>query len=786
MKIKLLSLILLTGLGFGAFAQIYTMPYTQTFDAFPVDDANFGPGAEPFVLIEDWVNEQADDAQDWYGRTVATGSSNTGPTSDHTSGTGTYMFVEDGFGNFANIQLTSPGIDATLSTGGIELSYWAHSWSTGVENSMQVFASNDLVAWTQVDSFGVLSATNTWFNRTVDLTPFSGDTIYVRWQGSNNVNSFGHDIAIDDVSFIETVFQGQVASITNVLCNGDSTGQLTVATQYGVDPLSYLWSNGATTDTLWNAPAGAYCVTIVDAALDTIILCDTITESTLIETSLSASAIVCVGDSTGMVSIDSIWGGVPIIQDCGLSILTCDSIGSIVQADTSTAIQNADTQYPAIFGNWYWGARHQFVYRADELAAAGYLAGNIDSIGIPIIALSTSTLVYENFTIKMGCTSDSVLTNTWIEGLTEVYPANTIGVAVDTIWLAFPQAYFWDGASNLVLETCFNNSSFTRNTITHQTAMGYNASHYYRGDNATVCGNPATTALATNRPNILFGNCSATPSAIPYDVAWSTGDSNVVMIDSLTAGNYTVTITDAEGCMAMDSAIIMNNVPISGVADGSFCAGDSFTGDAGSGFDTYVWSNGDTTQMTVFTAAGMYDVTVTDSNGCMSSDTIDVVENPSMTLSATSTDEMFGNDGSIDLTVSGGTPTFTYAWDNGAGTLEDPTGLASNTYTVTVTDGAGCSDTLSIMVGSQVGLDELTTAFKVYPNPTSGEFTIQPQQAFDGISGAVYDNTGRIIQEIKFNGTQAINIDLSNNESGVYSLIMLVNEEQITVRVIVQ
>lgn len=788
MKQKLLSLLAIAGFSFAASAQIYTMPYIQTFDAFPVDNVNFGPGAEPFALPQDWVNEQAnDDAQDWYGRSAATGSSNTGPTVDHTSGVGTYMYVEDGFGTFANISLTSPGIDATTATGGIELSYWAHSWSTVTPgNGMQVFASNDLVTWTQVDTFGILSTTDTWFNRTVDLTPFIGDTIYVRWQGANNVTSFQHDIAIDDVSFVETVFQGQISSITNVVCNGASTGQMVVSTQFGIDPLTYSWSDGSTGDTLFNATAGVYCVTVVDANMDSIIICDTIVENSPIQAALSATPTVCIGDSTGMVTIDSIWGGTPIVQDCGLSILTCDSIGGVVQADTSTAIQNGDTQYPAIFGNWYWGARHQFVYRADELAAAGYLAGNIDSIGIPIISLSTSTLVYENFTVKMGCTEDSVLTSTWIEGLTEVYPPNTVGVAVDTIWLAFPQAYYWDGVSNLVLETCFNNASFTRNTVTHQTDVGYTASHYYRADNSTVCGNNANSGTSTVRPNVLFGNCSATTPAIPYDVVWSTGDVDVAMIDSLTAGTYSVSITDAEGCSVSDSATIINNIPISGISDGAFCEGGDFIADAGAGFATYVWSNGDTTQTTMITSGGSYDVTVTDSIGCMSADTISVIENATPTLSATSTDEILGNDGSIDLTVTGGTPTYNYNWDNGAGTMEDPTGLASNTYTVIVTDSEGCMDTLMVMVDSQVGVDELTTAFKVFPNPTNGQFTIQPEQAFDGLSGAIYDNIGRMVQAIEFNGTQSINVDLSNNESGVYSLVMLVNGENVTVRVIVQ
>ncbi|MFK7787077.1 MAG: hypothetical protein AB8B56_18290, partial [Crocinitomicaceae bacterium] len=714
MKKKLLSLLVLTGFGFAASAQIYTMPYTQSFDAFPTDNVNFGPGAEPFPLVEDWVNEQAsDDAQDWYGRSNATGSSSTGPSSDHTSGTGVYMYVEDGFGTNTNVALTSPGIDATAATGGVELRYWAHSWTASATfNSMSVFASNDQVTWTQVDNFDLLSTSDTWFERLVDLTPFSGDTIYVQWRGDNSTTSFTHDIAIDDVSFIETVFQGSISSITNVTCNGGNDGQMVVSTAYGIAPLTYMWSdttNMSTGDTLFNASAGVHCVTVIDANNDTIVVCDTITEPSLIQATVSSTDIVCIGDSTGMVSLDSIWGGVPIIQDCGLSILSCDSVGSIVQADTATNFQNGDTQYPAIFGNWYWGARHQFLYRANELAAAGYLAGNIDSIGIPIIDLSTSTLVYENFSVQMGCTSDTVLTNLWFDGLTEVYPSNTIGVSVDTIWLAFPQAYYWDGVSNIVMETCFNNTGFTRNTITHQTDVGYDASHYYRADVATVCGTNNTTGFSTRRPNVLFGNCSATPLALAYNVSWSTGDTDVAMIDSLPAGTYSYDITDASGCTVSDSAVIINNTPISGVADGGFCPGGDFTADAGAGFSTYGWSTGDSTQTTVINTGGSYTVTVTDSIGCVSTDSINVTENPAMTLTATSTDEIAGNDGAIDLTVAGGTPTFTYQWDNGAGTVEDPSGLSGPTdYTVVVTDGAGCSDTLVVLVDSQVGLDELS------------------------------------------------------------------------------
>ena len=65
---------------------------------------------------------------------------------------------------------------------------------------------------------------------------------------------------------------------------------------------------------------------------------------------------------------------------------------------------------------------------------------------------------------------------------------------------------------------------------------------------------------------------------------------------------------------------------------------------------------------------------------------------------STSTTCNGGSDGSIDLTPTGGSGSYTYSWDNGS-TSEDPTGLSSGTYTVTVTDSWGCTETLSVVVG---------------------------------------------------------------------------------------
>ena len=152
---------------------------------------------------------------------------------------------------------------------------------------------------------------------------------------------------------------------------------------------------------------------------------------------------------------------------------------------------------------------------------------------------------------------------------------------------------------------------------------------------------------------------------------------------------------------------------------------------------TYVWSNGDTTQDLSEVGAGTYSVTVTDDNGC--SDTLENLEigDPSsLEAEATTITDVscFGfEDGAIDITVSGGTPPYTYVWSNGE-TTQDVSGLDADTYSVTITDDNGCERTLT---GLTVGEPEQVPAptVEIAPAdcfPTNGSFIItSPTEGFE-------------------------------------------------------
>ncbi|HRG59608.1 MAG TPA: GEVED domain-containing protein [Bacteroidia bacterium] len=198
-----------------------------------------------------------------------------------------------------------------------------------------------------------------------------------------------------------------------------------------------------------------------------------------------------------------------------LFALVCNILVAQTYQVGNGTISNAGV-YPAPYGNLYWGARHQFLITAAELNAVGAGNGNITALGFDVINASNG-LPLTDFEIKIGTTAVNDLT-TWESGLTSVYinPSYVDVVGINTHTFTTP--FYWDGVSNIVVETCFNNSDWNSNADFNQTATSFNSTIYFRQDAAGVCANTGISGTVAQRPNMYFditagGPCIDPPTA---------------------------------------------------------------------------------------------------------------------------------------------------------------------------------------------------------------------------------------------------------------------------------
>ena len=541
------------------------------------------------------------------------------------------------------------------------------------------------------------------------------------------------------------VLTATAAADNVVTCFGGSDGSITLTVNGGTTAYSYLWSNGATTQNIGGLTAGTYNVTVTDANNCTATASATITQNPLLTATLVGQTnVLCNGGNDGSFDITVaggvapytyLWSNGDTTQD--VAGLTAGAYGvTVTDAVGCTATGNSNITQPAVLVATIDGQTN--------VACNGGSTGAID-LGVTG-GTTTYTYVWSNgattqdisglaigtYTVTVtdanGCSATASATITespaLVVDLDQVIDVTCNGLSDGSIFLNISggvpaYTFSWSGPGTYAATT---------QNISGLAVGVYNVT-VTDAANCTATGTftveePLTltaTAAADNVVTCFGGSDGAITLTVnggtnAYTYVWSNGDTTQ-NIAGVTAGTYTVTVTDANSCTATAIAAVTEQpqlvVSLNGSNDASCNGGNDGDIDiavaGGVAPYTFVWSNGATTEDLTGLTAGTYNVTVTDVNNCTATGSFTISE-PTLLVATidgqTNVACNGGSTGAIDLGVTGGTTAYTYVWSNGA-TTQDISGLAIGTYTVTVTDANGCSATASAAITQN---DALTIA----------------------------------------------------------------------------
>jgi SprB repeat len=547
-----------------------------------------------------------------------------------------------------------------------------------------------------------------------------------------------------------------IQPLTPISCFGGSNGALTAIATGGTPPFSYQWSNGQSGTVAPLLSAGVYTVTVTGGGTQTATF--SLTQPAPLSVSSAASNVLTCQNPTATLQVN-VQGGTPPYQFTGLpsTVVTTPGTYNFTVTDAigctqnSSVTVNSDLQIPAVY-----------VIGDDSLSCT------TTSVNIYAITNGTNNLMYQwqgpaiissgitpdetvnepgTYTVTVtnlvnGCTnSASIVVGEWPPVIASIIPTatplcfgdSTGGLMVQHVQGRAPFTYIWSSGDTL------------------PELEGLSAGTY--AVNVTDLNNCTTTAnFQINEPpflnvqlqvsNVTGGNSSdgsiqaivngGTP---PYSYAWST-NSNSFSIDSLTAGTYTVTVTDFFECTVQITAIVnpfdcvfapvLQITPVT-------CWGQQ-NGQIAVMFDTtqtntpinYEWSNGSSDSLLTQLGTGLYTVKITDATNCPVVLSAGVTQPTELTSDfAVVNDTNGAGIGSIDATLSGGTPPYSFYWTKNGVTFsftEDLDFLEAGIYTFTLIDSLDCifqSEPITIE-NQLVNIVENASipVLRVYPNPT--------------------------------------------------------------------
>ena len=576
----------------------------------------------------------------------------------------------------------------------------------------------------------------------------------------------------DTATKVVHIMNASITSFTNATCN--ILGAAAALATGGTAPV-YTWSNGANTATATGLSAGTYTVTMTDPAACPTMTTVTITQPTPIVITLSSTAATC-NTNNGTATATSVtggtgtytysWNGTAGVIGTNTTSISNLAIGNytltVTDANACTATQtvtvknssglNVTVTSSSVSCNG--GANGSITVNAT--GGTGTLSYSWSPMGG---GTKTTTLSAGTYTVAVSdaspCTVTNIITINQPTALTATATSSpatcgqsngsaTISVSGGTV--PYNTTYTWSpsgGSSATAVNLSGNTYSVTiadangclvtaQTTVTQQSSINLSVTN-----TPAKCGinNGTATALATGGTGtITYTWTSPTGGAI------TGGNSNAAT--ALAPGAYTISVSDAMGCIKSLPTIVGNNPSpvLSTTSSNVLCFGTS-TGSAsvtintGTGTSPFIYSWSPTggagpvaTNLSAgaSTAGITYTVFVSDAVNCKDSAVVTITQPPALTITATGTQGTCGKaNGSTTCTTAGGVPAYSYTWTPSGGNLSTSSNLLGpKTFTVTVKDANNCMNTASVFVNETPAL--------VLPVPTTTNVT-----CYGGVDGLI-------------------------------------------------
>jgi gliding motility-associated-like protein len=496
----------------------------------------------------------------------------------------------------------------------------------------------------------------------------------------------------------------------NINCFGGSNGWITLSVSGGTAPYNYDWGNSIITQNRTNLPAANYSVTVMDNAGCSYQASATVTQPSLLVISSAVTNVTCNGGNNGAIDLTVSGGTFPYAYDWGGGITTADRTG---------------------------------------LSSGSYTVTITDGNGCtnthPDAISQTSSLTVSISSTNVSCNAGS-------------NGAISLSVSGGVV----PYIFSWNDGGNtqnrnniptgnysVTVADAGNCSAVSSASITQPSPLA----------TITTVTNPSCSGLSNGSIDLsVNGGISG------YSYSWS-NNASTQDLNSLTTGNYAVVITDGNNCSVTTSVTLMSPQPLtySVLSQNISCNGATtgsidLTVNGGTLPYAYLWSHGPVTQDVNNLTPGNYFVSITDANSCSASASASITYTPPISSSITKSDLRCNGDnsGAIDLSASGGTLPYTFAWNNSA-TTEDLNGIAAGIYTVVITDAGQCSATNSVTVAQ--------------PPVILISSVVSPVTCFAANTGAINISVNGGVQPLSFHwNTNATTEDISSLTSASYSV----------------